>query len=89
MMPADQDPQFFYIWKYTTELAVYKKFSVKNLQSIQCVLIWASVLYFIWAYSSHKMIEPEVNLFDLILYVRSRIFQLNMDVSSWEKPVLS
>ena len=31
----------------------------------------------------------KINLFDLILYVPSTIFQLNRDGSSWVGPVLS
>ena len=31
----------------------------------------------------------EIDLFDLILYVTSTIFQLNRDGSSWVEPVLS
>ena len=39
--------------------------------------------------NSAKLFSALIVLFDLILYVPSKIFQLNRDDSSWVEPVLS
>ena len=36
-----------------------------------------------------QYLRVDFDLFDLILYVPSTIFQVNRDVSSWVEPVLS
>ena len=40
-------------------------------------------------YSTSSLLNYSFNLFDLILYVPSTIFQLNREGSSWVEPVLS
>ena len=41
------------------------------------------------SYENQKITIAPSDLFDLILYVPSTIFQLNRDGSSWVEPVLS
>ena len=41
------------------------------------------------ALRSSEQFSSQVDLFDLILYISSTIFQLNRDGSSWVEPVLS